>query len=65
MGQVHRNLISKTKKYRDERENKYQWVIAGAPSEAWAKKVFPHLSKKQAVKELWDKIVTAMRREDK
>lgn len=31
------------KPFRDERENKYQWTIAGIPGPAWAKKVFPDL----------------------
>lgn len=37
----------------EARENKYQWCIAGAPSKAWAKKVFPDLSPKQAYEKLW------------
>ncbi len=28
--------------YRERRENKYSWLIAGVASKAWAKKVFPH-----------------------
>ena len=48
-------------KYREQMDNKYQWVIAGIPSEAWAKKVFPNESKNNAVKKLWDAILTATR----
>ncbi|MCQ2792983.1 MAG: aminopeptidase [Bacilli bacterium] len=49
------------KPYRDKRENKYQWTIAGASSPAWAKKVFPNLSKKKAVEALWDAILKTSR----
>jgi len=48
-------------KYREQMENKYQWVIAGIPSEAWAKKVFPNETKNNAVKKLWDAILTTTR----
>lgn len=48
-------------KYREQMENKYQWVIAGIPSEAWAKKVFPNESRANAVKKLWDAILTTTR----
>ena len=49
------------KPLRDERENKYQWVIAGAASKEWAKKVFPELSPKKAVEKLWEKILETAR----
>ncbi|MFA5421607.1 MAG: aminopeptidase [Bacilli bacterium] len=45
------------KPYRDERENKYQWTIAGVPGAAWAKKVFPDLSKRKAIEKLWEAIL--------
>lgn len=48
-------------KYREQMENKYQWVIAGIPSEAWAKKVFPNETKNNAIKKLWDAILTTTR----
>ena len=48
-------------KYREQMENKYQWVIAGIPSEAWAKKVFPNETKNNAVKKLWNAILTTTR----
>ncbi len=50
--------------YRTARENKYQWTIAGVPSVAWAKKVFPHLPKGEAVEALWEAILKAARAED-
>ncbi len=49
------------KPFRDKRENKYQWVIAGAASPAWAKKVFPSLSKRQATEALWEAILKTSR----
>lgn len=49
------------KKYRDQIENKYQWCIAAVPGVAWAKKLFPELSKHQAVEKLWEKILLTSR----
>ena len=49
------------KPYRDERENKYQWTIVGAPSVAWAKKVFPDLPKRKAIEKLWEAILLTSR----
>ena len=49
------------KKYRDRIENKYQWCIAAVPGEAWARKVFPGLSKRQAVEKLWEAILYTSR----
>ena len=49
------------KPFRDERENKYQWTIAGIPGVAWAKKVFPDLPKRKAVEKLWEAILYTSR----
>ncbi len=49
------------KPYRDEMDNKYQWCIAAVPGVKWAKKVFPHLRKEQAIEALWRAILTASR----
>ncbi|MCF0117067.1 MAG: aminopeptidase [Bacilli bacterium] len=49
------------KPYRDALENKYQWVIAGVPSVAWAKAVFPSLSDEEAVEKLWEAILLTAR----
>jgi len=49
------------KPYRDAIDNLHQWCIAGVPGEAWAKKVFPGLSKRAAVERLWEAILTASR----
>lgn len=48
-------------KYRDQRENHFQWVIAGVPSLPWAKKIFPHLTDEEAVEALWEKILYTSR----
>lgn len=49
------------KPFRDERENKYQWTIAGVPGAAWAKKVFPDLPKNKAINKLWEAILYTSR----
>ena len=49
------------KGYRDQLENKYQWCIAAVPGPAWAKKVFPGLTKHQAVEKLWEAILYTSR----
>ena len=47
--------------YRDQRDGKEQWCIAAVPGVAWAKKIFPHCSKNQAVEKLWEAILTTSR----
>ena len=49
------------KPYRDRMENRYQWTIAAVPGEKWAKKLFPHLRKSQAIEALWEAILKASR----
>ena len=49
------------KPYRDAMENKYQWCIAAIPGEKWAKKMFPELSKRQAMEKLWEAILFTSR----
>ena len=49
------------KPYIDARENKQQWCIAAVPGAAWAKKMFPELSKKQAIEKLWETILYTAR----
>ena len=49
------------KPFRDAMENKFQWCIAGVPGVKWANKVFPALPDDEAVKKLWDAILTAAR----
>ena len=49
------------KKYMDEMENKYQWVIIALPSPAWAKAVFPNETKANAMKKLEQAILHTAR----
>ena len=49
------------KPYSDARNGKEQWCGAAVPSVAWAKKLFPELSKNQAVEKLWEAILSASR----
>ena len=49
------------KPIRKQMENKYQWTIAAIPGEAWAKKIFPNLNKKQAMAKLWEAILKCAR----
>ena len=58
---VRRIIGPKVLKYREQMDNKYQWTIVGIPGEAWAKKVFPELKVKEAMKKLWDAILTTAR----
>ncbi len=49
------------KPYADQLEGKQQWCIAAVPGVAWAKKVFPGCSKRQAVEKLWEAILSTSR----
>ena len=49
------------KPYADQRDNKEQWCIAAVPGAAWAKKMFPGLSKNQAIEKLWEAILAGAR----
>lgn len=62
--EVRRSNMKIIKPYRNLRENKYQWIIAGAASPAWAKKVFPGVPTKKAVNMLWDAILKTSRCDD-
>ena len=64
MSEVMKNRYPILKPFRDERDNKYQWTIVGAPSKAWAKKVFPNLPVNKAVAKLWDAILYTSRCND-
>ena len=61
VAQVSKNILPFVKKFREERDNKYQWVVAGAASKAWAKKVFPGVPTNKAVEMLWDAILKTSR----
>lgn len=49
------------KPFKDQMENRYQWVIAGYPSYRWAKKVFPNMKKHEAYEALFDAILKTSR----
>ena len=49
------------KPYVDAMDNKYQWCIAAVPGAAWAKKLFPELSKGRAIEKLWEAILFTSR----
>ena len=49
------------KPFSDQLSNKQQWCIAAVPGVAWAKKVFPGLSKTQAVEKMWEAILSVSR----
>lgn len=61
LAKINKAVYPVLKPFRDERENKYQWVVVGAASKEWAKKVFPELSPKKAVEKLWEKILETAR----
>ena len=49
------------KPYSDARNGQEQWCGAAVPGVAWAKKLFPGMSKNQAVEKLWEAILSAAR----
>ena len=49
------------KPYTDARNGQEQWCGAAVPGVAWAKKLFPGMSKNQAVEKLWEAILSAAR----
>ena len=49
------------KPYSDARNGQEQWCVAAVPGVAWARKLFPGLSKNQAVEKLWEAILSASR----
>lgn len=61
LSEANRALYPQTRAYRDAMENRFQWCIAAVPGVEWAKKLFPELSKKQAVEKLWVAILDASR----
>ena len=61
MAKARQKIYPIMKPYADAREGKRQWCIAAVPGAAWAKKMFPQLSKKQAVEKLWEAILFTSR----
>lgn len=53
--------MSQIMPYREKRENKYQWCIAGAASKLWAKRVFPKERGNKGVEKLWEAIIATSR----
>jgi len=51
----------KIKPYVDAMDGKYKWCIAAVPNIEWAKTVFPKESEENAVKKLWDAILSTSR----
>ena len=64
MASARQGRYSVIKPYRDQMEGRYQWCIAAVPGVKWAKKLFPNLSKAQAVEKLWEAILAASRVDD-
>ncbi len=56
-----RARYKKLKAIQDAMENKYQWCIAAVAGEKWAKKMFPDLEIADAVKSLWEAILSTSR----
>ena len=56
-----REKMKLIKPLRDKMEDRYQWCIAAVPGAAWAKKMFPHLSKAKAIEALWEAILKTSR----
>ncbi|MGN1081255.1 MAG: aminopeptidase, partial [Acutalibacteraceae bacterium] len=49
------------KPFRDKMDNHYQWCIAAAPGDKWAKKVFPDVRVSKAREMLWEAILECSR----
>ena len=65
MSAARRAIYPQIKPYRLALENKHQWCIAAVPGKAWAKKVFPQLSEKKAMEEMWRVILLTARADGK
>ncbi len=65
MSQARKAIFPQVKPFRLKMENRHQWCIGAVPSVAWAKKVFPHLSEKKAVEEMWKVILHTSRADGK
>lgn len=61
MSKARQAIYPQVKPYREALENRHQWCIAAVPGVAWAKKVFPHLSERKAVEEMWKVILKTAR----
>ncbi len=61
MSECSKTLRSEIRKFRDQMDGKYQWVIAGYPSLEWAKEVHPELKPKDAYNKLLEEILYVSR----
>ena len=65
MSKARQAIFPQVKPFRRALESKHQWCIAAVPGKAWAKKVFPHLSERKAVEEMWKVILKTARADGK
>ena len=65
MSKARQAIYPQVKPYREALENKHQWCIAAVPGKEWAKKVFPNLSEKKAMEEMWKVILHTSRADGK
>ena len=65
MSKARQAIFPQIKPFRRALESKHQWCIAAVPGKAWAKKVFPHLSERKAVEEMWKVILKTARADGK
>lgn len=58
VNQVQLSIRQTLKRYYQEGvgKSKVQWLVAGAATPQWGKKIFPELSEKEACSRLWDEI---------
>ena len=65
MRKVRGNRFPVLKPFREEMENRYQWLVAAVPGKKWAQKMFPGERTNAAVEKLWNAIFeTCMVTED-
>ena len=65
MSKARQAMFPQIKPFRKALENRHQWCIAAVPGKAWAKKVFPTLSERRAVEEMWKVILHTSRADGK
>lgn len=64
MSRIMQKRMAVTKPYSNRMTSKYQWIGAGYPTVAWAKKVFPGCSDEEAFDKLWEAILKTVRVEE-
>lgn len=59
---ISESRYKKLQRYLDaQMANRFQWCVAGVPTVAWAKQVFPNLSETEALQNLWDLVLKSSR----